>query len=80
MKFLYSILEKMNTLNDSKNVNSTIFPLVANRLKELGNILDSVGKYDQNDLTIGYLEEQVIGNAPNKALADLSKPLVSIII
>ena len=70
----------MNTLNDSKNVNSTVFPLVANRLKELGNILDSVGKYDQNDLTIGYLEEQVIGDSPNKALADLSKPLVSIII
>ena len=73
----------MNTLNDTitKNINSTVFPNLAKRLSDLGNILDSVGKGQDNDNddddSIEAFEAEIISqvNIPDKALAELSKPL-----
>ena len=82
---MYGILEKMNTLttaSDAKNIHTTIFPHLAKRLSDLGNLLDSVsGKIspavsDEN-ISAEVFEAEIISQTtvPAKILAELSKPL-----
>ena len=83
---MYGILEKMNTLTTTsdaaKSIHATIFPHLAKRLSDLGNLLDSVsGKIspasDEN-ISAEVFEAEIISQnstVPAKILAELSKPL-----
>merc|ERR1712223_1530512 len=80
LKFLYGILEKMNTLtttSDAKSIHASIFPHLAKRLSDLGNLLDSVsGKIspasDEN-ISAEVFEAEIISQnstVPAKILAE----------
>lgn len=87
LKFLYGILEKMNTLtttSDAKSIHASIFPHLAKRLSDLGNLLDSVStkispgsEASDENISTEVFEAEIISQTtvPAKILAELSKPL-----
>ena len=81
LRFLYSVLEKMNSYPDLKNVSNTIFPNLAKRLSDLGNLLDSIGTGQEDDINAETFETEIVSkDDPAKALAELSKPLYEKVI
>ena len=88
MRFLYTILQKLNTLQEGNAVNQQIFPLLAKRLSDLGNLLEQASVENSSDTTeeehensIERLENEVIANGiPQKALAELANPLYEKVI
>lgn len=85
MRFLYTILQKLNTLQEGNAVNQQIFPLLARRLSDLGNLLEQVSVENsatsEDENSIEKLEHEVIANGiPQKALAELTNPLYEKVI
>ena len=89
MRFHYTILQKLNTLQEGNAVNQQIFPLLAKRLSDLGNLLEQASVENSSDTTeadehensIERLENEVIANGiPQKALAELANPLYEKVI
>lgn len=83
LRFLYSILQKLNSfIQVDKNVNSIVshqvFPHMAKRLSDLGNLLEqaSMSKHGEDENSIDALECEIVSQGlPEKALAELSTPL-----
>ena len=84
MRFLYTILQKLNTLPEGNTINQQIFPLLAKRLSDLGNLLEqaSIDKTEEAQNSIEKLEGELITTAgiPEKALAELSHPMYEKVI
>ena len=83
MRFLYTILQKLNTLPEGNTINQQIFPLLAKRLSDLGNLLEqaSIDKAEEAQNSIEKLECELMSNGiPEKALAELSNPMYEKVI
>ena len=73
-------MQKLNSIADdpAAEINQQVFPHLAKRLSDLGNMLDqaSTSKNGEDDNSIEILEAEVVSNGlPDRALAELSSPL-----
>lgn len=67
----------MNQRQDLANPNQ-VFPHLAKRLSDLGNVLDkaSISESGEDNNSIEVLEAEIVGDCiPDKAFAELAKPL-----
>ena len=84
MRFLYTILQKLNTLPEDNSVNHQIFPLLAKRLSDLGNLLEqvSIDNTEEAQNSIEKLESELVNRSgiPEKALAELCHPMYEKVI
>ena len=78
-------MNTLTTTSDAKSIHASIFPHLAKRLSDLGNLLDSVSTKispgseasDDENISAEVFEAEIISQTtvPAKILAELSKPL-----
>jgi len=77
-------MNTLTTTSDAKSIHASIFPHLAKRLSDLGNLLDSVStkispgsEASDENISAEVFEAEIISQTtvPAKILAELSKPL-----
>ena len=77
-------MNTLTTTSDAKSIHASIFPHLAKRLSDLGNLLDSVStkispgsEVSDENISAEVFEAEIISQTtvPAKILAELSKPL-----
>lgn len=77
-------MNTLKTTSDAKSIHASIFPHLAKRLSDLGNLLDSVStkispgsEASEENISAEVFETEIISQTtvPAKILAELSKPL-----